>query len=133
VLISESRVRRQRPIILEMTRGLGLVSLVVSLVVSAMLFSSQLSHGGSKPVGPQQNPLVQQATSVAATASAMQAERELAAYQAEEGTFVGATLTGVQGVTLLHAETATFCLRIASSGGVLYDAGPGGTPSANPC
>ena len=116
-----------------MTRGLGLVSLVVSLVVSLLLFSSQLSRGSSKPASPQQNPVVQQANSVAAEAAAMQAEHELAAYQADQGTFVGATVTDVPGVTLVHAEPTTFCLQISSSGSVLYDAGPGGSPSATPC
>jgi hypothetical protein len=116
-----------------MTRGLGLVSLVVSLVVSLLLYSSQLSHGSSSQASPKQNPVVQQANSVAAETAAMQAEHELAAYQADEGTFVGGTVTGIPGVTLLHAEPTTFCLQIASGGGVLYDAGPGGTPSATAC
>jgi len=109
-----------------MTRGLGIVSLVVSLVISLMLFSSQLTPGGSKPASPKENPIVQQASSVAAEAAAMQAEHELAAYQADRGTFVGATVTDIAGVTVLHAEPTTFCLQIASGGGVLYDAGPGG-------
>ncbi len=116
-----------------MTRGLGLVSLVVSLAISGMLFSSQLNGGGSKPATPKQNPIVQQASSVAATAAAMQAERELAAYQAEQGTFVGATVTDIASVTVLHVEPTTFCLQIASNGGLLYDAGPGGTPTTQSC
>src|SRR2546421_769286 len=116
-----------------MTRGLGLVSLVVSLVVSLMLFSSQLTGSGSKSVSPKQNPIVQQANSVAAEAAAMQAEHQLAAYQADRGTFVGVNVTDIAGVTVLHAEATTFCLQIASTGGILYDAGPGGTPSAQRC
>jgi hypothetical protein len=114
-----------------MTRGLGLVSIVVTLVVSAMLFSSQLSNGGAKPASP--NPVVQQANTVAADAAAMQAEHELAAYQADQGTFVGATVSGIPGVILLHSDSTTFCLQIASGGGVLYDPGPGGTPTPNRC
>ena len=116
-----------------MTRGLGLVSLVATLAISGMLFSSQLNGGGSKPATPKQNPIVQQANSVAATAAAMQAERELAAYQAEQGTFVGATVTDITGVTVLHAEPTTFCLQITSNGALLYDAGPGGTPTIQRC
>ena len=117
----------------KMTRSFGLVSLVVSLVVSLMLFSSQLTGGGSKPASPKQNPVVQQASSVAADAAAMQAEHELAAYQADRGTFVGATVTDISGVAVLHAEPTTFCLQITSTGGILYDAGPGGTPGAQRC
>src|SRR2546430_17043663 len=111
-----------------MTRSLGLVSLVVSLVISLMLFSSQLTGGGSKPATPKQNPIVQQASSVAATAAAMQAERELAAYQAERGTFVGATATDIAGVTALPTEPTTFCPQIPANGGLFYDPAPAGTP-----
>ncbi len=114
-----------------MTRGLGIASLVVSLVIS--LFSSQLTRSGSKPASRTENPIVQQANSVAAEAAAMQAEHELAAYQADRGTFVGATVTDIAGVTVLHAEPTTFCLQIASNGGVIYDAGPGGTPTPQRC
>jgi hypothetical protein len=113
--------------------GLGIVSLVVSLVLAGVLFSSQLGAGGSKPSSPDKSPLVKQAQAAAAAANAMQAERELAAYQAENGTFVGATVTGVQGVTLLHEEATTFCLQVATDTGVLYDAGPGGTLSDRRC
>jgi hypothetical protein len=113
--------------------GLGIVSLVVSLVLAGVLFSSQLGTGGSKPSSPDRSPLVQQAKAAAAATDAMQAERELAAYQAKTGTFVGATVPGVQGVTLLHAEPTSFCLQVATDAGVLYDAGPGGTLSARRC
>jgi hypothetical protein len=113
--------------------GLGIVSLVVSLVLAGVLFSSQLGTGGSKTSRPDKSPLVQHAQAAAAAADAMQAERELAAYQAENGTFVGATINVVQGVTLLHAEPTTFCLQVATDTGVLYDAGPGGTVSGRRC
>jgi hypothetical protein len=86
-----------------MTRGLGIVSLVVSLVISLMLFSSQLTPGGSKPASPKENPIVQQASSVAAEAAAVQAERACR-HKADRGTFVGATVTDIAGVTVLHAS-----------------------------
>ena len=116
-----------------MTRGLGLISLLVSLAICGMLYSSQLKGTGSKPSSPQQNRVVQEANSAAAGMAAMQAEHELAAYQAEHGTFVGAAVTDISGVTVLHAEATAFCLQIASNGGLLYDAGPGGTPSGTRC
>jgi hypothetical protein len=116
-----------------MTRGLGLVSLLVSLAISGMLFTSQLKGGGSTPAAPNRSQVVQQAQAAAAGVTAGQAERELAAYQAENGTFEGAALTGISGVTVLSAGATSYCLRLAADGGVLYDAGPGGTPSPNPC
>ena len=116
-----------------MTRGLGLISLLVSLAICGMLYSSQLQGGGAKRSSLQQNRVVQEANSAAAGMTAMQAERELAAYQVEHGTFVGAAVTDISGVTVLHAEATTFCLQIASSGGFLYDAGPGATPTRTRC
>jgi hypothetical protein len=116
-----------------MTRGLGLVSLVVSLAISGMLFSSQLKGGGSTPAAPDRSQVVQQAQAAAAGVTAGQAERELAAYQAENGTFEGAMLTGMSGVTVVNAGATSYCLRLATEGGVLYDAGPGGTPNTTPC
>jgi len=116
-----------------MTRGLGLISLLLSLAICGMLYSTQLNGSSSKPSSPQQNRVVQEANSAAAGMTAMQAERELAAYQAEHGTFVGAAVTDISGVTVLHADLTTFCLQISSNGGLLYDAGPGGTPSRTRC
>ena len=116
-----------------MTRGLGLVSLVVSLVISGLLFSSQMKGGGSGPATPDRNQLVQQAQVAAAGVTAGQADRELAAYQAENGTYVGATVTGISGVTVVSAAPTAYCLRLVTSEGVLYDAGPNGTPSSTPC
>jgi Tfp pilus assembly protein PilV len=116
-----------------MTRSLGLISLLVSLAICGLLYSSQLQGTGSKPSSPQQNRVVQEANSAAAGMTAMQAERELGAYQAEHGTFVGAAVTDISGVTVLHADPTTFCLQISSNGGLLYDAGPGGTPSRTRC
>jgi len=113
--------------------GLGIVSLVVSIVLAGLLFSAQLGTGGSSASSPEESPVVQQAQAAAATADAMQAERELAAYQAENGTFVGATVTGVYGVALLRAEPTTFCLQVSTDTGVLYNAGPGGTLSDRRC
>jgi hypothetical protein len=117
----------------KMTRGLGLVSLLVSLAIVGMVFSSQLRSGGSKTSSPNQNAIVQQANAVGGDSMAAQAERELEAYRAEHGTFVGATVSEVSGVTVLRAEPTTFCLQIDWNGGVLFDAGPGGTPSAQRC
>ena len=74
-----------------------------------------------------------EANAAAASLNAAQAERQLSAYQAEHGTFAGAAITGISGVTLLRADATSFCLQLNSSGGVLYDAGPGGTPTTQHC
>ena len=114
-----------------MARGIGLLSLVVSLAAAGMLMSSQL--GGTSGTTAAANPAIARANAAAASAAALQAEQQLNAYRAESGTFAGATLSGISGVSIVHADAAGFCLRIASGNGVLYDAGPGGTPAAQRC
>jgi hypothetical protein len=114
-----------------MARGFGLLSLLVSLAAAGILISSQLGSG-SKPAPPGQNRAVAEASAAAASLTAAQAERELSAYQAEHGTFEGAAVTG-SGLTLLHADATSFCLQLATASGVLYDAGPGGTPTTQHC
>ena len=116
-----------------MARGFGAFSLIVSLVIAGMLFASQMKGGGSKPSPAQRNRAVQEAHSAAADLAVVEAERELIAYQAEHGTFVGAAVTGISGVTVLHADAVNFCLQVSTGGGVVYDAGPGGTVSSQSC
>jgi hypothetical protein len=96
---------------MKVTRGLGLASLVVSSRSPECCSRPSSTAGGRR----------------------LQARTRAAAYQAQAGTFVGATVTDVSGVTLLHAEPTTFCLRIVSNSGVLYDGGPGGMPSPQRC
>jgi hypothetical protein len=115
-----------------MGRGLGLVTLVVGLVVSAVLLASQWTSIGSSSGNPRQSRPVQEANTAAATVAAMQAERELAVYQTEHATYVGA-VTHIPGVTILRADAATYCLQIAAGDVTLYDAGPGGGVTAQRC
>lgn len=115
-----------------MARGFGVLSLIVSLAIAGVFVSSQLGPA-SKPTPPQQNRAVAEANAAAAGLTAAQAERQLAAYQAEHGTFAGATVTGIGGVTILRADATGFCLQLATSADVLYDAGPGGTPTTQHC
>jgi hypothetical protein len=118
----------------EMGRSAGIVTLVISLVAGAVLFAVQWS-GTSSPATPKtgRSAPVDHANAVAAQATQALAERELAAFQASTGSFEGAQVAGVPGVTVRSAGATSYCLQIASSGGVFYDAGPGGTLSQLPC
>jgi hypothetical protein len=117
-----------------MGRSAGLVTLVLSLVMSAVLLASQWSgtHGPAAPTAGNSGP-VARATAAAAEATQILADRELAAYQAEHGTFEGAQVNGISGVTVRSADASGYCLQIESGGSTLYDAGPGGSLSARPC
>jgi hypothetical protein len=114
-----------------MARFVGVLSLVVSLAAAGVLMSSQL--GGTSGTTADDSPAVARASAAAASATALQAEQQLNAYRAEHDTFVGATVSGIADVTVLHADAASFCLQLATGNGALYDAGPGGTPTAQRC
>ena len=114
-----------------MARGIGLLSLVVSLAAVGVLMSSQL--GGTSNTKPAESPAVARANAAAASATVLQAEQQLNAYRAERGTFVGATVSGISGVGVLHADDAGFCLQVATPEGVRYEAGPGGTLTTAHC
>ena len=117
-----------------MGRSAGLVTIVISLVMSAILFVSQWSSSGNPTGGKaDENAAVQRANSAAATATQMLAERELEAYGASHGGYAGAQVTDIPGVSVLHAETTSYCLQLVSNGVALYDAGPQGTLSAQKC
>jgi hypothetical protein len=61
------------------------------------------------------------------------AERELSAYQAEHGTFQGAQIGDLSGVTVRSAGATGYCLQIVSNGVPLYESGPDGSLSSQPC
>jgi hypothetical protein len=114
--------------------GVGLVLLVVSLIVGAIVFSSQASRLGLGTSGKvEQSKPVQDAYVAAATFAAAQAERRLSDFQAQHGTFQGVDLRDLPDVALLRADTASYCLEITTGGRRLYERGPGGTVGAQPC
>jgi hypothetical protein len=119
-----------------MGRSLGLVTIVIGLVGSAILLVAQLtSTGASGPVGGKldQNAPVAHANREAATVAAFEADRELQAYQIDHGTFAGAVVGDVSGVSVRRADTASYCLQVVTNGVALYEAGPGGSLSPQPC
>ena len=119
-----------------MGRSLGIVSMVISLVLAAILLAAQLrGTGSSGPVGGKldQNAPIQRADTAAATAAAFEADRELQAYQIDHGSFVGAQVTDVSGVSVRRADAASYCLLVVTNGVALYEAGPGGSLSPQPC
>ena len=59
------------------------------------------------------------------------ADVTLSAYHAGSGTFVGAP--AFQGVTLVRADTASYCIQAARGALVQHEAGPGGPVQTGPC
>ena len=113
-----------------MTRGLGLVSLVVSLGIGAYLFAHQTST--RSPGGNERAHVVSVAEDAAAATALQQASTALDQSHALNGSYAGASLAGF-GVTLVRADAAGYCIQTTSNGSVFHLAGPGGTIAAGAC
>jgi hypothetical protein len=117
-----------------MGRSAGIVTLVIGLVASAVLFAMQWSSAGMPTNGKVgRNPNVQRADDAALTATQVMAERELEGYTVAHGGYAGAAITDIPGARVLHSDATSYCLQITGNGAVLYDAGPQGSLSAQPC
>jgi hypothetical protein len=114
-------------------RSAGLLTIVISLVCSAVLFAGQWGGGGPAAGGAGRSSALERANAAAASVAAFQADRELQAYQLEHGTFAGALVNDISSVTVLRADAAGYCLKVVTSGVARYEAGPGGALTAQPC
>ena len=116
-----------------MGRGVGLIFLVASLVISGLVFTSQWSGimGTTKPNGTPKP--VSDAYTAAADFYATAAERQLDDYRTQYGTYLGARVTGIDAVTLLRADASSYCLQIDVNGARLYDRGPEGGVVTQSC
>jgi hypothetical protein len=116
------------------TRGLGLLTLVLTLVASAYLFAAQWGGTGGAPKvsDAERSGAVAAANTVAASVAAAQAERELALFHDANGTYAGATVHA-DGVQVIRADATSYCLRIEAGETSLYDGGPGGRLASKPC
>jgi hypothetical protein len=117
-----------------MSRSAGIVTLVITLVGSLLLFVTQWSGAGQRANDKTgANPNVARAETVALTATQTMADQALQAYKAGTGSFEGAQLAGVSGATLVSTDATNYCLRLSSNGVVAYEYGPGGTLTPTPC
>src|SRR5436309_8698673 len=113
-----------------MTRGLGLLSLVVSLAVGAYLLSAEMATQSRAKAKDAQ--LVNMAQDAAASTTLQQAAAALDQSRALNGSYAGANLAGF-GVTLVRADASSYCLQTVSHASVFHLAGPGGTPGRGAC
>jgi hypothetical protein len=101
-------------------RIFGVVGMLGALVVTAVLATGQLGGGSS----PSPTVSIDQAVFTAADVT-------LAAYRAGSGTFVGAPPP--QGVTLVRADAASYCIQAVQGTVVQHEDGPGGAVQTGPC
>jgi hypothetical protein len=110
-----------------MTRSLGLVLLVLSLAVGGYLFAQQAKTEGPASTAAQR---AETQAAVAAAATSFDAALPvLQAWFADHGTYAGVALPPSDGVAVVRADAASYCLQ----GGDLHEVGPGGTPAPGPC
>jgi Tfp pilus assembly protein PilE len=107
-----------------MVRGLGFVSLLVTLVVVGWMLTAQQSGSSRK----QQKRAVDQAQVTANGVAFEQAQAQLEQQHALNGTYAGTPLSGF-GVTLVRADASSYCIQNATA----HLAGPGGAAATGPC
>ena len=110
-----------------MTRLLGIPGLLVVLVIGGYLMTKQMQSSG--PTSPPVQQAVAQASSAVAATNFSQAGASMAAFLAENGTYVGATLPPGSGVVLVSATPTSFCLQAGDE----HEDGPGGTVQPGAC
>ena len=106
-----------------MARAVSLVSLLVTLLVVGWMLTAQHSSNDRKT-----SQEIARAEESASGVSFQQAQTELEAHHALDGTYAGASLGGF-GVTLTRADASTYCIQDATS----HLDGPSGAVAAGPC
>jgi hypothetical protein len=110
-------------------RSLSLVSLLVTLVVVAFLWTRS-----AQDTGLTSSDTPSDAAKVAAAFSLQQAAPALQAWRSTTGTYAGASLPTASGVTVVRADATSFCLQAGTGPNVQHLAGAeGNAPVDGPC
>jgi Tfp pilus assembly protein PilE len=114
-----------------MSRGFGVVAMICSLAIVAILMALNMSHNG--PTSGEAKKAEAQATAAVGSLNFTGAATELEAYKAEHASYAGAVLPPAFGVTVARADAASYCLQAGVGGTIQHYLGPGGTPAPGPC
>lgn len=113
-----------------MVRAVTLISLLAALVVGVYLFGA-----GSRAAGPTSQAAKSaesKGTAAVATTNFQQAVAALEQTHAVSGTYAETNLAGF-GVTLVRADTASYCIQTGIGSALQHESGPNGAPTAGPC
>jgi hypothetical protein len=116
---------------MSMGRLLGLPLLVVSLAGGAYFFTAQSRSGA--PGVPSPTQAIAQAESAVAAANLLAAVRSVEVWNAENGTYAGATLEPGSGAVLVRADASGYCVQTAAGSTFQHVTGPNGVPQPGPC
>jgi hypothetical protein len=114
-----------------MGRAFGLISIVCSLALVAVLWALTMQQSG--PTSARTKKAQQDATAAVSSLNFSAAVPELEAFRAEHGTYAGAALSPSFGVTLARADAASYCLQSGVGASIQHFTGPGGAAAAGPC
>jgi len=114
-----------------MGRAFGLVAVVCSLALVALLMGLSMQHSG--PTSPTAKRAEKAGSAAVAGLNFAGAATELEAFRAENGTYAGASLPPSFGVTLARADAAAYCLQAGVGASVHHFVGPGGPAASGPC
>ena len=114
-----------------MTRGAGLILVLISLVIGAVLFTMQSKSAG--PTSPAVAHDEALALSTAAVSVFQPVAQVLQVDEAQSGTYVGAQLPAGSGVTVVNATSSSYCLEASLDGTLMHEEGPSGAPAQGPC
>ena len=110
-----------------MLRVLGIPALLIAVFVGLYVSTQDMKSNGPTSASGQQ--AITQAQSATAGLNFNQVVPGLQAYFDQNQTYVGATLPPGSGVTLVSANTTSYCLQSGNE----HEIGPGGTPQPGPC
>jgi hypothetical protein len=110
-----------------MLRVIGVPAILITLFIGAYLSMKNMQSNGPTSASGQQE--IAQAHSAGAGVEFNQVVPGLQAYFDQNNTYVGATLPPGSGVTLVTADSTSYCLQSGDE----HEVGPGGTPQSGPC
>jgi type II secretory pathway pseudopilin PulG len=112
-------------------RAFGLISVVCSLALVAILMAMNMQHSG--PTSATAQRAEQEANAAVASMNFSAAATQLEAFHAENATYAGATLPPAFGVTLVRADVASYCLQAGAGTSVQHFTGSGVAAAGGPC
>lgn len=113
------------------SRTLGLPLVLLTLLVGGYLFATQARTEG--PAAPAVTQAEARAAAAVAGTNFQGADTALQAWYAANGTYAGAELPPGSGVTLVRADTGSYCLETGSGTTLAHEVGPNGAPQPGPC
>jgi type II secretory pathway pseudopilin PulG len=107
------------------------MSVVVALVLVGILWALTMQHSG--PTSATAESAESKASAAVSAMNFTAAANQLEAYHAQHATYADASVPRSFGVTLVRADTSSYCLQTGIGSAAQHFAGPDGTAAAGDC